>query len=121
MSTVPAPEAALDPVLRDQARLEALRQTALLDTPPEAVFDRLTRVVRRLLDVPVALVSLVDANRQFFKSADGLPEPWATRRETPLSHSFCQHIVATGALLRIENAREHSLVCDNLVVPELGV
>jgi GAF domain-containing protein len=66
-------------------------------------------------------VSLVDADRQFFKSALGLPEPWATRRETPLSHSFCQHVVATGAPLRVEDARDHSLVCDNLAIPELGV
>ncbi len=121
MSPVPTPEAALEAALRDRARLEALRRTAILDTPPEAAFDRLTRLVRRLLGVPVALVSLVDTDRQFFKSADGLPEPWATRRETPLSHSFCQHIVATGAPLRIENARQNSLVCDNLAVPELGV
>ncbi len=108
-------------MLQDRNRLEALRRTALLDTPPEEAFDRLTRLVRRLLDVPIALVSLVDADQQFFKSAQGLPEPWATSRRTPLSHSFCQHIVTTGAPLRIEDARRHPLVCDNLAVPELGV
>ena len=121
MPTAPTPGAAPRTPLRDPARLEALRRAALLDTPPEAAFDRLTRLVRRLLDVPVALVSLVDADRQFFKSADGLPEPWATRRETPLSHSFCQHVVAAGAPLRVEDARRHPLVCDSLAVPELGV
>jgi signal transduction histidine kinase len=107
--------------LRDEARLAALWRVGLLDTPPEEVFDRLTRLARRLLGAPVVLVSLVDADRQFFKSAVGLPEPWATRRETPLSHSFCQHVVATGAPLRVENARQHPLVCDNLAVPEIGV
>ena len=88
-------------VVQDETRLDALRRTGLLDTPPEEVFDRLTRLVRRLLGAPVVLVSLVDADRQFFKSALGLPEPWATRRETPLSHSFCQHVVATGAPLAV--------------------
>ncbi len=108
-------------VLTHETRLEALRRTGLLDTPPEEVFDRLTRLARRLLDVPVILVSLVDADRQFFKSASGLPEPWATQGETPLSHSFCQHVVTTGALLRVEDARQHPLVRDNLAVSELGV
>ena len=114
-------ETLLRTALRDEARLAVLWRTGLLDTPPEEVFDRLTSLVRRLLRAPVALVSLVDADRQFFKSALGLPEPWAARRQTPLSHSFCQHVVATGAPLRVEDARDHSLVCDNLAIPELGV
>lgn len=114
-------ESLLRTALRDEARLAALWRTGLLDTPPEEVFDRLTNLVRHLLKAPVALVSLVDADRQFFKSAAGLPEPWAARRETPLSHSFCQHVVATGAPLWVEDARDHPLVCDNLAVPELGV
>ena len=66
--------------VRDPARLDALRRTGLLDTRPEEVFDRLTRLVCRLLGVPVALVSLVEADRQFFKSAVGLPTPWAVQR-----------------------------------------
>ena len=106
--------------LRSEARLAVLWRTGLLDTLPEEVFDRLTRLVQRLLGAPVALVSLVDADRQFFKSAVGLPEPWATRRETPLSHSFCQHVVATGAPLRVEDARQHGLVRDNPAVSELN-
>ena len=102
-------------------RLAVLRKTGLLDTPPEPAFDRVTRFATRLLDVPVSLVSLVDSDRQFFKSAIGLPEPWATKRETPLTHSFCQHLVPTGNTLVIEDARTDPLVCDNLAVPELGV
>jgi hypothetical protein len=71
--------------IQHKARLQALRQSSLLDTPCEDAFDRLTRTVCRVLKVPVALFSLVDAERQFFKSAIGLPEPWASRRESPLS------------------------------------
>ena len=105
----------------ERARLAALRATALLDTAPEEAFDRLTRLATRLLHVPVALVSLVDADRQFFKSCVGLPEPWATARETPLSHSFCRHAVQLGEPLLIEDAREHPLVRDNLAIPDIGV
>ena len=107
--------------LLDQRRLAELVRLRLLDTPPEEPFDRLTRLAARVLGAPVALVSLVDDHRQFFKSAFGLPEPWASRRETPLTHSFCQHVVVNAAPLRIEDARLHPLVCDNQAIPELGV
>jgi len=108
-------------VLRDKGRLEALRRTRLLDTPPEEAFDRLTRLVCCLLGVPTALISLVEADRQFLKSAIGLPQPWLHRRETSLQHSFCQHVVATGALLAVEDADHHPVLSDNLAIPDLGV
>ncbi|MFY9639662.1 MAG: GAF domain-containing protein, partial [Rhodomicrobium sp.] len=101
-------------VLCDPARIAALRATGLLDSPPEKVFDRLTDLARRMLGVPVCLISLVECDRQFFKSCAGLPEPWASLRETHLSHSFCQHVVHTGAPLVVEDAREHPLLRDNL-------
>jgi len=107
--------------VRDVARLAALWRLALLDTPAEEAFDRLTRLTARLLDVPVALVSLVDADRQFFKSGLGLPEPWASRRETPLSYSFCQHAVARRRPLAIADARVDPLVQDSPAIAELGV
>lgn len=56
----------------EAARLKNLHSLKLLDTAPEERFDRLTRLARRLFDVPIALVSLVDANRQWFKSSAGL-------------------------------------------------
>jgi signal transduction histidine kinase len=107
--------------LQSGDRLAALHATALLDTPAEAAFDRLTRLAARLLRAPVALVSLVDADRQFFKSCIGLPEPWASARETPLSHSFCQHAVQLRAPFLIEDAREHPLVRGNLAIHDLDV
>jgi transcriptional regulator with GAF, ATPase, and Fis domain len=105
----------------DPKRLRALRATGLLDSPPEEEFDRITEIVRRVLAVPVALVSLVDADRQFFKSQAGLPEPWASQRQTPLSHSFCQYAVESGEPLVVGDAREHPTLKDNLAVPDLGV
>lgn len=110
-----------DAIIRQPTRLDALRRLGLLDSSPEPAFDRLTQLAARVLHAPVTLISLVDADRQFFKSQAGLPEPWATRRGTPLSHSFCQHVVSSASPLIIDDARNHELVCDNLAIPELGV
>lgn len=107
--------------LSNPRRLAALERAALMDTPPEECFDRLTRLASQVLGTPVALVSLVDDRRQFFKSQLGLNEPWASRRETPLSHSFCQHVVKDQAVLNVEDAREHPTLKDNLAIPDLGV
>jgi two-component system cell cycle sensor histidine kinase/response regulator CckA len=101
-------------------RLAALRRTALLDTPPEEAFDRLTRMAARLLGTPVSLISLVADDHQFFKSATGLPEPWASRRANPISFSFCGQVVATGEPLVLEDARRHPLLRHNPVIRELG-
>ncbi len=93
----------------------------LLDTAPESTFDVLTKLAAHLLHVPVSLISVLDDHRQFFKSQCGLPEPWASRRETPLSHSFCQHVTATGTPLIVEDARRDALVRENLAVIDVGV
>ena len=108
-------------VVRDPDRLAALRSTRLLDTPAEAAYDRLTRLATNLLNAPVAQVSLIDEERQFFKSAQGMDEPWASARETPLSHSICQHVVDARVPLVIEDARVHPVVCDSLAIRELNV
>ena len=105
----------------DEGRLSALRRSHLLDSRPEAAFDRLTGLASRVLRAPMALISLVDEGRQFFKSAVGLPEPWASLRETPLSHSFCQHVVASRCVLAVADAGSDPLVRENLAVAELGV
>jgi GAF domain-containing protein len=110
-----------DPSLASPARLNTLARTGLLDSAPEQAFDRLTRLAARLLGVPIVLVSLVAENRQFFKSQVGLPEPWASARQTDLIHSFCQHVIAARKPLVVEDARVHPLVCDNPAVPDLGV
>ena len=102
-------------------RLRALRGTGLLDAPAEGAFDRLTRLAARTLGVPIALVSLVDESRQFFLSAHGLSEPWSSRRETPLSHSFCLTVTTTRAPLVVADAREDAALRDNLAVRDLAV
>ncbi|MEH0981057.1 SpoIIE family protein phosphatase [Micromonospora sp. CPCC 205556] len=106
--------------LTDPARLRSLADTGLEAEPDEA-FDRFARLVSDLLDVPVALVSLVTDTRQFFPGAVGLPEPWAACRQTPLSHSFCQHVVDIELPMVLPDARLYPRVRDSLALPELGV
>lgn len=113
----PAPAAGLG----DARRMTALRGTGLLDAAPEDGFDRVTRLASELLNVPVALITLVDEDRQFFLSCRGLPEPWASQRQTPLSHSFCQHVVAQAEPLVVDDAREHPLLRHNLAIRDLHV
>ncbi|TQS41399.1 SpoIIE family protein phosphatase [Cryptosporangium phraense] len=85
------------------------------------MFDRFAEMVRTVLGVPVALVSLVDVDRQFFPGACGLGDPWAQARQTPLSHSFCQHVVATAEPLVVVDARVDPRVRGNLAIDDLGV
>jgi PAS domain S-box-containing protein len=107
------------PALHSPDRLAALERTGLMDSDGEEDFDRFTKLAARLLGVPVALISLVDDHRQFFKSTSGMGETAA--RETPLTHSFCQHAVTTRLPFIIDDAREHPLVRDNGAVTQLGV
>lgn len=101
------PAAAAD----EAGRLEALRSLGVLDTEPEERFDRLTRTARRLFDVPIALVSLVDANRQWFKSCMGLGV-----RETTRDISFCGHTILGDDVFVITDAWQDPRFADNPLV-----
>jgi PAS domain S-box-containing protein len=92
-------------------RLAALRALNVLDTPPEERFDRITRIAARLMDVPICLVSLVDANRQWFKSCVGL-----AARETPRDISFCGHAILESEALVIPDALAAPRFADNPLV-----
>lgn len=121
-SLYPVPQApANSQNLRDPRRLNTLKSLLLLDTPTEQTFDRLTRLASRLVNAPVSLVSLVDGDRQWFKSAVGLPEPWASERQTPLSHSFCQHVVNSQSPLVVDDARRVDFLKTNLAIRDLSV
>ncbi len=95
----------------------------LVDAPMEDAFDKYTRLVARLVKVPVALVSFVeeDKNRQYFKSQIGLTGTWARSRQTPLSHSFCQYVKRDNRPLIIEDAPQDVRVCGSLAITDLGV
>ena len=107
--------------IEDEGRLDALHATGLLDSDISPSFDRLARLAAHALHAPVALVSLVDKDRQFFKSCLGLPEPWASRRGSPLTHSFCQHAVAAREPLLVSDAREHDVLRTNLAIRDMGI
>src|SRR5215210_3209843 len=94
--------------------------TTFLDSPPEEAFDRMTRLAARLLGAPISLIALAVGDRQIFKSSVGLPEPFASRRSTPPSYSFCRHVIESGAPLVVEDARRHPLVRTNPAIRELG-
>jgi PAS domain S-box-containing protein len=108
-------------LLADAGRLVALQQTNLLDTAAEEAFDRLARLAARLLTAPIALVTLVDADRLFLKACLGLPEPWASARQLPLSHSLCQRLLATGQPLVLSDVHADPLARGNQAVAEFGV
>ena len=108
-------------LLADPARLAALRETALLDSPSEDEFDRVARVAIAALAVPSAFVTLVAEDRQYLKSCVGVDGTLAISRETSLEYSFCQHVLARTTPLVIEDARQHPLVAANLGTVERGV
>ena len=94
-------------------RQAALERTGLLDTEPEERFDRYTRMARKAFRVPIALVSLVDKNRQWFKSCQGLDA-----LETSRDVSFCGHAILDSGLLIIEDTMEDPRFADNPLVTE---
>ncbi|MDJ0741344.1 MAG: sensor domain-containing diguanylate cyclase [Gammaproteobacteria bacterium] len=95
-------------------RLETLRSLDILDTASEERFDRVTRMAKRMFDVPIAIVSLVDENRQWFKSCLGLDVS-----ETSRKVSFCGHAILDDAVFVIEDATADPRFADNpLVVGE---
>ncbi len=107
--------------LDDPRRMQALNDLDVLDAPSRRSFQMLVELANKFLSTPVALISLVTPQRQFFLSSSGLGEPWASCRETPLTHSFCQHVVNRNESLVVTDADSHELVKDNLAISELGV
>jgi GAF domain-containing protein len=101
-------------------RLAVLRQVGLTAAADEGM-ERFARLVTRILSVPVALVSLVEADRQVFPGMVGLAEPWATSRQTPLSHSLCQHVTVSGRPLILPDARQDEQMCTSMAISDLGV
>lgn len=95
----------------EDARLAALRALDLLDTAPEREFDDIVEIARALFGVPIALVSLVDAHRQWFKARAGLDAS-----ETPRDVSFCGHAIHREAPLIVPDAAQDPRFHDNPLV-----
>ncbi len=92
-------------------RLDALKNTQLLDTQQEAVFDNLTQLVSEVFDVPYVAISLVDSDRQWFKSIHGLDV-----EETDRDISFCGHVVFEKSTLIVDDASKDKRFADNPLV-----
>lgn len=99
--------------LNESARLEALYGLALLDTPPEERFDRITRIAKRMFGVSISLISLVDDGRQWFKSRAGLEI-----EETPRDISFCGHAILGDSSFVVSDTLEDARFCDNPLVTD---
>ena len=95
----------------ESARIEALHSLNILDSPHEERFDRLTRLAKRVFNVPMATITMIDTNRQWFKSTCGLDIC-----ETPREISFCAHAILYEDILHVENALKDERFHDNPVV-----
>jgi diguanylate cyclase (GGDEF)-like protein len=95
----------------EATRLDTLRSLNILDSSPEERFDRLTRLAKRLFNVPIALISLVDADRQWFKSCQGLDAS-----QTPRDVSFCGHAILSDDILMVPDAALDERFHDNPLV-----
>jgi len=95
----------------ESTRIKLLHALHLLDTDPEPVFDRVTRLLAQTLDVPIALVSLIDTDRQWFKSVVGLQI-----RETPRDLAFCDHAIRCNETMVVEDATRDDRFANNQLV-----
>jgi PAS domain S-box-containing protein len=111
------PSAAGDAPSAEADRLAALARYQILDTPQEPAFDRIVKLAALLLDVPIALISLIDADRQWFKARYGVDAP-----EAPRAIAFCDHAIRGRGLLVVPDAKLDPRFCDNpLVTGEMHV
>lgn len=102
-------------------RRDALRRSGLLRADTFHRLDRLTTLASTLTGAPVALISMVDDHRQFFTAQHGLAEPWATRRETPLSHSVCRTVVESGEPLSLPSLAADETFADHPARADLDI
>ena len=108
--------------IADGARLTALGELGMLDSAPQPDFDCFTSLAVELLGAPVSLVSLIDRDQQYVKSAHGLTdEPWTAVGQTPLRHSLCQYPVSSGEPFIVNDGRSDPRVADHLAVRDLSV
>ena len=111
----------LAPAIDETERLAALRDLHLLDTEAEPAFDRITTKLARILNVPIALITFVDRDRQFFKSQVGLPDDLALARQTPRDVSVCSHVATSGELLIVEDLLRDRRFAKNALLREKGL
>src|SRR5277367_1771744 len=97
--------------LNEEARLKELHALEILDTPAEPAFDRITRLARNIFGVPMAAISLVDQDRQWFKSRAGI-----SLSETPRSASLCSRTILANDVMVVPNTLADRRFCANPLV-----
>lgn len=103
------------------ARLDAVHRTGLLDTAPEAAFDRLAGLAARLLRAPLAFVTIVDERRSYWKACAGLDHLSIEDRQNPVEESFCQYVIQTPGPFVIGDTAADPRTRDNPSVAKMGV
>jgi PAS domain S-box-containing protein len=106
--------------ISDPGRLAIARATNLLDSGTEEAFDRLTRLAAKLTGAPVTFISIVDEDRDFYKSCFGFPEPLASERQMT-GTTFCHYALVSDGPLVIENTIDHPIYRNVPTVESLGV
>ena len=109
MQTAPIPE-------NEKARLEAVKKLNILDTPPEKRFDYLTKKAIQICKVPIAVISILDEDREWFKSCQGL-----SSKEGERSISFCGHTILQNEIFIIEDTLNDPRFADNPHVVKEGI
>jgi predicted PurR-regulated permease PerM len=105
----------------EEERLAELNGLNLLDTPREADFDQVTERLTKLFNVPIALITLIDKNRQWFKSQTGLPAGLAEARSTPRDVSLCGHVIAKDEVLIVRDLTRDPRFANNPFVKQHGL
>ncbi|HEY0929972.1 MAG TPA: ATP-binding protein [Gemmatimonas sp.] len=114
-------DSGLSAALKNRARLQIMQDAVTPRAYPAEPYEHLTRAAARAIDVPMVLVSLVSEGGQYARGVQGTMGELAMCVTTPLSHSFCKHVVDSRTVLRIPDARVHPLVCTNPSIDEFGV
>jgi hypothetical protein len=106
-------------VLADPPRLRSVRRLGY-GPAPDAAFDRVAMLIHKLVDAPMGAICLVDEDHQFLAGQVGVPEPLASARRMPLTHSFSRHVVVAGEMLVVPDVREDPRMRDNPMISEIG-
>jgi GAF domain-containing protein len=105
----------------EENRLEELARLHLADGTPEEVFDRITKKLARIFEVPIALVTFIDRNHQWFKSQVGLPEDLEEAQQTSRELSVCGHVIANDEVIVVEDLARDRRFANNPLLRERGL
>ena len=113
---IPAPIPA-----NEEERLATLQNANILDSLPEDSFDQVTAKVARVFEVPIALITFIDRERQWIKSGTGLPEDMAETRTIERAQSICGHVIASDQALTVEDIARDRRFANNPLLSERGL